>query len=347
MPSRDLYAALGVASSASDAEVKKAYRRLARKFHPDVNPGDPGAQKKFQEVAAAYEVLRDPERRRRYDRTGETGSAPEPPPGWGAPGASRSGRGAAGPGFRYEGSFEDLFSDLFARSGGGASPFGATGGQAGAGGPFGAPFGAEEDDDAAAQLTVPFRDGVLGGTTTFRARIPRRCTRCGGTGRIGRTACPACHGSGAVVENDRLTVRIPAGVDTGSKIRVAGKGRTPNGDLYLTLTVEPHPYFRREGDDVLAEVPVTVSEAYSGTQIDVPTIHGPVRARIPPGTASGQRFRLKAKGVASTRTGTNGDHYYRVVVVTPDVRSEAGEELAKAFSHLYSRDVRAGLPAGL
>ncbi len=217
------------------------------------------------------------------------------------------------------------------------------------GSPFGGPgsFGADEEEDAAATLGISFRDAVLGATASFRMKVPRRCTRCGGTGRSGRTPCPACHGSGVVVDNDKLTVRIPPGVDNGSRIRVAGKGRTPNGDLYLTLTVEPHPYFRREGDDIVAEVPVTVSEAYAGAEIDVPTIHGRVRARIPAGTASGQRFRLKGKGVANARGGPAGDHYYRVSVVVPDVASDEGRRLAEAMSKLYRRDVRADLPTGV
>lgn len=324
---RNPYEVLGVSRTATEAEVKKAYRRLARKHHPDVNPGDGSAQRKFQEIAAAYEVLKDPERRRWFDRTGDVGPAREekqPPPGASSP----FGGGRAG-GFRWGGDFGDLFSDLFS---GGAGPFGA---------------GAEEDEDASASLSISFRDAVLGGTVVFRARVPRRCARCGGSGVSGKSRCPSCHGAGSLVENEKLTVRVPAGVDTGSKIRVPGKGRTESGDLYLLLTVEPHPYFRREGDDVLADVPVTVPEAYLGAEIDVPTIHGPIRARIPAGTAAGQRFRLKGRGVENARTGTAGDHYYRVVVVPPDERSEEGRRLVEPLSRLYAQPPRAGLPTSL
>lgn len=348
MATRDLYSALGVARGASDAEIKKAYRRLARKFHPDVNPGDSSAKKKFQEIASAYEVLKDAKRRKHYDLTGDSGEPPEAgawPPGGGASrGAPHAGGspfggspfggapqgGGPGGGFRWTGDFGDLFSDLFSGGAPGVGPRGV----------------AEEDDDAAAQLTVPFREAVLGGTVSFRARLPRRCARCGGSGRAGGSPCPVCRGLGEVVANEKITIRIPAGVSTGSKVRVPGKGRTEEGDLYVALTVEPHPYFGREGDDILTEVPVTVPEAYLGAEIDVPTIHGPVRAKIPPGTAAGQRFRLKGFGVRSGRE-ADGDHYYRVTIAMPEHVTPEGRDLAGKFSTLYGRDPRASLPSGL
>ncbi len=329
---RDPYEVLGVERRATDAEVKKAYRRLARKHHPDVNPGDPAAQKRFQEIAAAYELLKDPRRRQHYDQTGDTGDVPPagPPPG------ARSPFGGAGPtgGFRWSGDFGDLFADLFP---------GARGGTGFSGGPF----VEEEDEDAAAELTIPFRDAVLGGTVTFRARLPRRCRRCGGKGRVGNAVCPTCHGSRTVVENEKVTVRVPAGVATGSRIRVPGKGRSEEGDLYLSLTVEPHPYFARDGDDILGEVPVTVTEAYLGAEIDVPTIRGRVRAKIPAGTASGQKFRLKGYGIENPRTGTSGDHYYRVSIVMPRRQTAEGRAAAETLGRLYEADPRAGLPKGL
>ena len=324
---RDLYEILGVPRSATEAEIKKAYRRLARRHHPYVNPGDASAQNTFQEIASAYEVLKDPERRRYYDRTGDTGPVR---PETGVPPGAAGPFGTAGRGTTYRwsgGGFGDLFSDLFS----GGSPFGGA---------------VEEDEDASAELTVSFRDAALGGTASLKTQVPRRCARCGGTGMVGRARCPACRGSGSTVASERLTVRIPAGVDTGSKIRLPGKGRTEGGDLYLVLSVEPHPYFRREGDDVLAEVPVTVPEAYLGAEIDVPTIRGPVRARIPPGTSSGQRFRLKGRGIENARTKSVGDHYYRVVIVPPDVTSEEGRRLVEPLSRLYARNPRASLPTG-
>jgi len=328
---KDPYEVLGVPRTAGDAEIKKAYRRLARKFHPDVNPGDSGAHKKFQEIASAYEVLKDAKKKERYDRFGDTGEPPEPGAGPFRGGPSPQGPFGKGPagggGFRWSGDFSDLFSDLFSGGGGG--------------------IGIGEDEDAAAAITIPFRDAVLGGTISFSARIPRRCTRCRGTGRGAKSACPACHGSGSLVETDSLNVRIPAGVDSGARIRVPGKGRTENGDLYLSITVEPHPYFGREGDDIVAEVPVTVPEAYLGAEIEVPTVKGPVRARIPAGTVSGQRFRLKGRGIENLRTGTTGDHYYRVRVVVPTVQSEEGRRAVEALRHLYARDLRAELPRGL
>jgi molecular chaperone DnaJ len=149
------------------------------------------------------------------------------------------------------------------------------------------------------------------------------------------------------VENEKVSVRIPAGVSTGSKIRVPGKGRSEEGDLYLSLIVEAHPYFSRNGDDILAEVPVTVAEAYLGAEIEVPTIRGSVRAKIPPGTASGQKFRLKGYGIENTRTGSTGDHYYRISIVMPKRQTSEGREAAETFSRLYDANPRLSLPKGL
>jgi molecular chaperone DnaJ len=340
MATKDPYEVLGVDRKASEAEIKKAYRRLARKHHPDVNVSDAAAKRKFQEIAAAYEVLKDPKRRKHFDMTGDTGGPQEggtPHPSGAGPFGGGSPFGGGGPfggaargasTFRWSGDFGDLFSDLF------------SGARAG-----GAPGFDEADDDAAAELTIPFRDAVLGGTISLQVRYPRRCARCGGSGRAGSSVCPTCHGAGEVVSKERLSVRIPAGVATGSKVRVPGKGRTEKGDLYVALTVVPHPYFSREGDDIFAEVPVTVSEAYLGAEIDVPTIHGPVRARIHAGTAGGQRFRLKGYGVRSGR-GVDGDHTYRVSIAMPGRPTETGRALAEKFAALYERDPRADLPRG-
>lgn len=327
MAGRDPYEVLGVPRSASEAEIKKAYRRLARKNHPDVNPGDASAQKRFQDIASAYELLKDPKRRAHFDRTGDTGEPPPAGPGPGGPWtASYSGSGPASGHFRWSGDFGDLFSEIFSGMGGAAD-----------GGP-------DEDDDAAAAVSIRFRDAVLGGTVDLRVKIPRRCARCGGTGRSGRAVCPACRGARFVVETEALSVRIPAGVSDGSKIRVPGKGRSERGDLYLSVTVEPHPYFRREGDDIHGDVPVTLPEAYLGSEIDVPTIRGPVRARIPAGTISGQRFRLKGRGVENARTGTAGDHYYRVFVAVPTRRGREAEEAVETLGPLYDGDPRRDLP---
>ena len=344
MAARDPYDVLGVEKKASEADIKKAYRRLARKFHPDVNAGDISAKKKFQEIAAAYEVLKDPKRRKHFDETGDTGGPPEPgaqPPagsgpfGGGSP-FGRSGRGpapGAGSGFQWSGDFGDLFSDLFSGAGPRARGGAARGFE-------------DEDDDAAAELTISFRDAVLGGTIALSVRAPKRCTRCGGSGHVGQGACPVCHGAGEVVSKERLSVRIPAGVATGSKVRVPGKGRTDKGDLYVVLTVIPHPYFTREGDDIVAEVPVTVPEAYLGAEINVPTVHGLVRARIPAGTAGGQRFRLKGYGVRSGRA-ADGDHYYRVTIAMPQRVTDEGRAVAEKLAGLYDSNPRANLPAGI
>ena len=205
---------------------------------------------------------------------------------------------------------------------------------------------AEEDDDAAAQLSVPFREAVLGGTISFRARLPPSLRALRRLRPDGWKPVPRLSRSRRGRDEREDHDPHPAGVSTGSKVRVPGKGRTEEGDLYVALTVEPHPYFGREGDDILTEVPVTVSEAYLGAEIDVPTIHGPVRAKIPSGTAAGQRFRLKGFGVRSGR-GADGDHYYRVTITTPQRITDEGRALAEKFAALYERNPRANLPSGL
>ena len=284
MATRDLYAALGVSRSASDAEIKKAYRRLARKYHPDVNPGDATAKKKFQEIASAYEVLKDAKRRKHYDLTGDTGEVPEPgawPPAAALRAARRTraaGRRsaacrpavpAAGSGGRATSATSSRSSSRAARRASGRAA------------------SRRKTTTRPRSSTIPFRDAVLGGTVSFRARLPRRCARCGGSGRTGGSPCPVCRGLGEVVANEKITIRIPAGVSTGSKVRVPGKGRTEEGDLYVALTVEPHPYFGREGDDILTEVPVTVPEAYVGRRDRDPDDPRP-RAREDPAGHGGR-----------------------------------------------------------
>ena len=336
--SKDYYAILGVDKKASTAEIKKAYRRLARKYHPDVNPGDKAAEEKFKAVSEASAVLTDPEKRRQYDR------------GEGSPFADGGPAPSYGRGVQVEevpfdvsslfsnaGGFEDLFSQMF-----GGRP-----------GPSARPSAPPPPPAALTEeVTVEFKEAVLGGSVLMNVKRQKECSSCGGRGNKSGRVCSACHGSGVVVETEKVRVRIPAGVDTGSAIRMAGKGNPnphggPAGDLYLQITVKPHAYFHRRGDDIHAEVPLTVLEAYGGADVEIPTITGRVKVKVPPRTQSGQMFRLKGKGVPNLKSGVPGDHYYRVRVVLPDKESELAKDLIKRLSDYYSFPVRAGLPEEL
>ncbi len=342
MAKRDYYEVLGLSRGASEAEIKKAYRRLARKLHPDVNPGDKAAQKRFQEVQEAYDVLKDDDKRRAYDRFGHAGPGAgfDPrtaggagfPPGGFPPGGFPRGGGSPFENIHFEsGDLGDLFGNLF----GGRRSTGPAPGE-----------------DMHGQIDVPFRDAVLGGTATLALRREKACPTCGGSGRTGKTACATCRGEGVVAESERVRIKIPEGTEDGGTIRVPGKGGTGNrggsvGDLYVAVRVAPHPYFERHGNDIQGIVPITIKEAYAGAEVDVPTIHGVVTAKIPPGTQSRQRFRLRGKGVKDPRTGTSGDHIYIARVMVPKTQSPAGLDAATLLDSLYGTDVRAELPKGL
>jgi molecular chaperone DnaJ len=344
MKKRDYYEVLGVSKGASEAEIKKAYRRLARKLHPDVNPGDKTAQKKFQEVQEAYDILRDAEKRRAYDRFGHAGRPMgfDPSsrggggfggqPGYSAGGFGGGPEGSSFEGFQFEGGdLGDLFGNLF-------------GGRARSTGP-------EKGEDSHGTIEIPFREAVLGGTTSLSLRRDRECPRCHGSGRVGKEVCPTCQGRGRTAEVETVRIKIPEGTEDGGAIRIPGKGSAgarggPPGDLYVTVRVTPDPYFERRGDDIHGVVPVTVKEAYAGAEIDVPTIHGTMRARIPPGTR-GQKLRLRGKGVRNPRTGQTGDHIYTIRVAVPKTVTPAGLDAATLLDSLYEEPVRKDLPKGL
>jgi molecular chaperone DnaJ len=338
MKKRDYYEVLGVSKSASEAEIKKSYRRLARKLHPDVNPGDKGAQKKFQEVQEAYDVLKDEEKRRAYDRFGHAGPGanfdPSAAAGGFPGGAQGFGGGSPFESYSFEsGDFGDIFGDLFGRA-------------------RRAQTGPLQGEDAAGTIEVPFRDAVLGGTASLSLRRERECPKCGGTGRVGKNPCPECGGTGSIVDVESVRIRIPEGTEDGARIRVPGKGGKGTrgggaGDLYVTVRVTPHPYFERNGDDIAGVVPITVKEAYTGAEIDVPTIHGVVQAKIPPGTQGRQRFRLRGKGAKNPRTGQTGDHIYTVRVMIPKAQTPAGLDASTLLDSLYDAPVRKDLPKGL
>jgi molecular chaperone DnaJ len=395
---KDYYAALGVKKSASTDDVRKAFRKLARKYHPDVNPNDKSAEEKFKTISEANEVLSDPKKRKIYDQLGfysdniDAATADAYARGGGQPGASGfPGAGSAGAGgvhFDF-GGFD--FSDMFegARSGGRkASGSGGgfkdifsnifTGGsRAGA-----AEEGPEPGNDLEYQVNVPFWTAIRGGVmklniarrdvcgnchgngyiespgtcpqchgkgtieqTGGRMKFNVTCPRCHGTGK-NISGCPVCHGEGTVERTDPLEVRIKAGTRAGQRIRIAGKGNAglhggPTGDLYVIIRTEEHPVFRREGDDIYAIVPITAVEAALGAKIEVPTIDGRSTLKIPPGTQSGQKLRLREKGVPSaTKEGVRGDEIVEVKVTVPMPRDEKTKELLRELARLNPEDPR-------
>lgn len=310
---RDYYEVLGVPRSATEKDLKAAYRKLARKFHPDVNPNDKSAEEKFKEVSGAFAVLSDPEKRAKYDRGGHE---------------------AFEPGFDpFQGTtidFQDLglgnLSDIFEMFGGGGRRRGA-------------PRRAARGEDLTLEMRLPFGDAIHG--TTLEVAIPRAvsCSHCQGRGRLASGgACRVCRGGGRVSVTENVKTRIPAGIDDAERVRIPGKGNEgvgggPSGDAYVTIRVEPHPMFRRDGSDLVCEVPVGVVKATLGGDVDVPTLEGRATIKIPAGTRGGQRFRLKGRGVAARAGHPAGNLYAVVQLVTPrdlDARSrEIFEELAR------------------
>jgi len=336
----DYYRTLGVSRSADASEIKKAYRRLARKYHPDVNPGNEEAEQRFKEIQEAYAVLSDAKRRQQYDTFGTVDG--DPTAGFDPFRRARRGGGGGPEGFRVDfdgvGGFQDL-GDIFGHFFGGAASGRAR-------------RGPKRGADQELAVEVSFTDAVKGTTISLPVQRQLQCSSCGGTGTEQRSACSACHGAGVVISTERMRVKIPEGVANGTRVRVAGKGAEgsqggPPGDLFVRVSVQPHPFFEREGDNIHTRVPITFSEAYLGGEIEVGTIHGPVRARVPAGTNSGRTFRLRGKGVRNTRTRAYGDHLYTVEVVVPKVVSPAGEEGARRVAELYQGNPRERLPRTL
>jgi molecular chaperone DnaJ len=367
MAKEDYYATLGVPRNAKDADIKKAYRRLARKLHPDVNPGDKSAEERFKKVQEAYDVLSDAKKRSIYNQYGFYSDNIRP--GDAPPGAD-FGAGRGGFGFDFSGadfggagqqsSFRDIFSELF---GGGARGRSAA--------------GPNKGDDLEHHLNISFAEAIRGFSTRLtlnrsetcptcqgsgidKARGQQTCPTCKGTGQETRSRgamnfsspcrtcggtgslagrCPACNGSGARPAQETVTVRVPPGVDTGFRMRVPGKGMAgrnggPSGDLYLVIEVRPHEFFRREGNDLLCTVPITVTEAALGTKIEVPTLDGKALLRIPPGTQNGQKFRIRGKGAPSLRGEGQGNQIVEVTVVVPKVADERSKEILRELARL-------------
>ncbi len=354
---RDYYEVLGIQKGASEDEIKKAYKKLARKYHPDMNPGDKEAEEKFKEVNEANEVLSDPEKKARYDQFGFAGVDPN----YGA----GAGGGAYGGGFDF-GDLGDIFGSFF---GGG---FG--------GGQRRNPNAPQRGESIRASVSVSFTEAAFGceksvtlersgqcptckgngcapgttpeicpdchgtGTVQTRRQTPMGvfasngpCRKCGGTGRLIHQPCPDCRGTGAVRKRKTIKVNIPAGIDHGQTISLRGQGNAgrnggPAGDLLITVMVQPHELFRRDGVDVFCEAPITFAQAVLGAELEIPTIDGKVKYSIPEGTQTGTVFRLKGKGIPVLNGRGRGDQYVTVTIETPRNLNKEQKEALRRFS---------------
>ncbi|MFD0768059.1 molecular chaperone DnaJ [Bacillus sp. CGMCC 1.60114] len=356
MSKRDYYEVLGVSKSASKDEIKKAYRRLAKKYHPDVSTEE-NAIEKFKEVQEAYEVLSDDSKRAQYDQFGHA----DPNQGFGG-----FGGGDFGGGF----GFEDIFSSFF--GGGGGRRRDPNAPRQGADLQYQVSLNFEESiSGKEMDIEIPVEDpcdtcngsGAKPGTsketcklcsgtgqvsveqnTPFGRIVNRQaCRQCSGTGQIIKDKCTTCHGSGKVRKRKKINVKIPAGIDNGQQIRVTGKGEAginggPAGDLYVVVRVKDHEFFHREGDDIICEMPLTFAQAALGDEVEVPTVHGKVKLKIPAGTQTGTEFRLKGKGAPNVRGYGQGDQYVVVRVVTPTKLTSHQKELLRDFAGQDNQD---------
>ena len=363
---RDYYEVLGVEKNASDAEIKKAYRKLAMKYHPDQNPGDKSAEEKFKEVNEAYEVLSDADKKARYDQYGFAGVDPNFNPNAGNP---FGGFGGGGFGF---GDLGDIFGDFF---GGGASSSARRNGPS-------------KGQNVVAEIEISFEDAAFGcereitfgriepcatchgtgckdgaqpetcaychGTGTVRTQqnfmgmtmqSNQPCPKCGGQGKIIKDACSTCRGKGKVRRNKTIRVKVPAGIDNGQSFRVRDEGNVgsnggPNGDLLVTVRVRKHDIFVRDGANVLCEMPITFAQAALGATIEVPTLDGKVRYNVPEGTQTGTTFRLRGKGIPYIGYKTRGDQFVTVVVETPQKLTQKQKDLLRQFDDGASEETQ-------
>ncbi|HLU21273.1 molecular chaperone DnaJ [Lederbergia graminis] len=360
MSKRDYYEVLGVSKSATKDEIKKAYRRLSKQYHPDINK-EPGSDEKFKEITEAYEVLSDDQKRSQYDQFGHAG-----PQGFG--GGGGFGGADFGGGF---GGFEDIFNTFF--GGGGRRD----------------PNAPRQGADLQYTMRLDFEDAVFGketiieipkeetcdtckgsgakpGTspetcshcsgsgqlnveqnTPFGRIVNRRvCHHCHGTGNIIKEKCRTCSGDGTVKKNKKINIKIPKGIDDGQQIRISGEGEPginggPAGDLYVVFHVREHEFFERDGDDIYCEMPITFAQAALGDEIEVPTLHGKVKLKIPAGTQTGTRFRLRGKGVHNVRGLGVGDQHIVVKIITPTKLTEQQKQLLREFA-----DISGSVPDG-
>jgi len=388
-PKHDYYETLGVGRNASEDDIRKAYRKLARKYHPDLNPGDKAAEERFKNVQEAYDVLNDSKKKQMYDTVGFYSDS-------GFPGAG-AGPGAGGrthPNMDFNGfDFSEMFRDAQAQSearrragtgGAGSSSFRDIFSQffhsgGGEGEPEQEP---KKGADLEYSLTIDFWQAIRGtqakieitrydmcptchgtggneagsvacpqcqgsGTVTQMAgnmKFNLTCPRCNGKGRL-KNVCPTCHGDGRLAHSEFVEVRIPPGAQSGSRLRVAGKGNAGTmgaaaGDLYITTNVQEHPLFKREADNINIKIPITVAEAGLGAKIEVPTIDGRTLLKIPPGTQNEQKFRLRERGVFNSRKNTRGDQIVQVMIKAPVVQDERTKELLRELATLHPEDPR-------
>ena len=338
---RDYYKILGVDRKADEKTIKSAYRKLARKYHPDVNKGK---DDKFKEISEAYEVLSDPEKRRRYDTLG---------PDWQRY-AQQAPSGGPGGGFRTEhfeesGDFSDFFRTIFGDLGGGARSAGGRGRGPG----FnvedllgGAGRGARSrGSDVQAAVEISLDEAFHGARKSFTMDGQEPCPTCHGAGNVNGKPCETCGGSGWQRTQRQLDVRIPAGVRTGQRVRVSGEGGGGagggRGDLYLEITVAPHPQFERKGDDILLDLPITAPEAALGATVEVPTLKGKVSMKIPPATSSGRTFRLRNYGMPKPKNAGAGDQLVKAKIVLPSSLTEEETKLYQQLKALRTDDPRA------
>lgn len=361
MAKRDYYEVLGISQNASEADIKKAYRRLAMKYHPDRNSGDTDAEIRFKEAKEAYETLTDAQKRAAYDQFGHAGVDPS---------MGGGGFGGGGQGADFSDIFSDVFGDIFGggRGGGrGAGPRAYRGADlryrmdvsleeavAGVERDIRIPTQVrctECEGSGAAKGSEPETCPTCGGHGDVRVQqgffsIQQTCPRCSGTGQIISDPCKKCGGAGTVPDHKTLHVRIPAGVDTGDRIRLSGEGEIgekggPPGDLYIEVAVKPHPIFTRDGADLRCEIPIAFTTAALGGEIELPTLDGRVTLRVPAGTQSGKTFRVRGKGVKPVRGGGQGDLLCRVMIETPvnlnarqrELLEELAETLEKGGEH--------------
>ena len=342
MEYKDYYKILGVERNASADEIKKTFRKLARKYHPDVNPGDKKAEAKFKEINEAYEVLSDAEKRKRYDTLGPNWQEQFSPNSSGTRRAYTYGGRTANQNFDFDptgSGFSDFFETLFGRTGTpGGGGMGTRSGAGGVGGMGGntradADFRRRTGDDIEQPVEVTLQEAYMGAARTFNIQSSEVCPTCQGTGEVGNRMCATCSGTGAIPRNKRIQVKIPAGVDDGSKIRVAGEGQPgigggPRGDLFLVISVKPDAVFERKGDDLYEDVDVELVQAMLGGEVPVPLPDGrKLLLTMPSETHNGRVFRLAGKGMPRLRGEGSGNLLARVRVVLPMQLSSKEREL--------------------
>jgi len=327
---KDYYESLGVPRGANEADIKKAFRKLAREYHPDVAKNKRQAEEKFKEINEAYEVLGDPAKRKRYDELGanwQSGAEFRPPPGWESFTQGRRGSGGAGYEFHFGGTgFSDFFEQLFGSRGGrGAGGFGR-------GGAFAEEdTGAERGQDIEGDIMVTLEEAMRGSVRSVSVRHAVGCEQCGGTGQRKGRVCTTCGGAGQVAKTETYQVKIPAGVTEGQRLRVAGRGEAgvgggAAGDLYLRVRLARHPDFAVEGHNLVYEAEVAPWEAVLGANISVPTLSGHVSIKVPPGTHNGQKLRVRGRGLPE-RGGSSGDLIVETRIEVPERVTESERKL--------------------